>query len=179
MERPVLLLALACGVFFTLGCQDQQALAELEKLRAQADIEERNKVLVEKSIRCIDTQDFERLRTLWAADLSVHSLDAPEPFGREGTIEYIQTYYSAFPDNIHTIHNIIAEGDFVAVMLTNTATHQEDFMGIPVTGNAIDIAGMHLVKVVDSVVAEWWLLDDNLGLMQQLGMELQPAATEG
>jgi len=157
---------------------NQQALAELEAMKAQAEVEEQNKAVVVESLRGIDDQDWERLRELWAEDISVYSLDKPEPFGREDTIEYIQAFYTAFPDNVHDIHEIIAEGDFVAVMLTNTGTHQEDFFGIPGTGNTISVGAMHLVKVLDGVVVEWWLLDDNLGLMQQLGMELRPAALE-
>ena len=146
--------------------------------KAQEEIKEQNKEVVLGSIRGIDAQDSESLRNLWAEDFSCHSLDMPEPFGREETIEYIQEFYSAFPDNTHDIHNIIAEGDFVAVMLTNSATHQEDFAGIPATGKKVRFAGMHLVKVLNGVVVEWWLLDDNLGFNQQLGMELRPAVGE-
>jgi C-1 hydroxylase len=178
MKRSLVFLPLVIVMAFTLGCQDQQALAELEEMKAQAAIEEQNKEIVLESIRSIDAQDFDSLRDLWAEDLSCYLLDMPEPFGREQTIEYIQAFYSAFPDNVHNIHNAIAEGDFVAVMLTNNATHQEDFAGIPATGGTVSFAGMHLVKVLDGVVVDWWLLDDNLGFMQQLGMELQPAAGE-
>ena len=178
MNRSLVFLPLVILMAFTLGCQDQQALAELEEINAQTAIEEQNKRTVLESIRGIDAQNFDSLRDLWAEDFSCHSLDMPEPFGREETIKYIQAFYSALPDNTHDIHNIIAEGDFVAVMLTNSATHQEDFGGIPATGNRVSFAGMHLVKVLDGVVVEWWVLDDNLGFMQQLGMELRPAAVE-
>ena len=155
-----------------------RSLAELEGMKAQAAVEEQNKEVVLESIRGIDAQDFESLRDLWAEGFSCYLLDMPEPFGREETIEYIQEFYSAFPDNTHDIQNNIAEGDFVAVMLTNSATHQEDFAGIPATGKKVRFAGMHLVKVLNGVVVEWWLLDDNLGFNQQLGMELRPAVGE-
>ena len=102
--------------------------------------------------------------------------DMPEPFGREETIEYIQGFYSSFPNNTHDIHKIIAEGDLVAVMVTNTANHQADFAGIPATGNEVKFAGMSLVRISERQVAEWWILDDNLGFMQQLGMELRLAS---
>ena len=84
----------------------------------------------------------------------------------------------AFPDNVHDIHQIIAEGDLVAVMLTNTGTHQEDFFGIP--GRATPSALEHCIwlRCWTALVVEWWLLDDNLGLWQQLGMELRPAGLE-
>ena len=158
--------------------QDQKAISELEKLKAEIEVEDQNKAVVVESLRGIDDQNWERLRQLWAEDISVHSLDKPEPFGREETIEYIRTFYAAFPDNTHNIQKIITEGDFVSVMLTNNATHQEDFFGIPVTGNSVSIGAMHLIKVMDGVIVEWWLLDDNLGLMQQLGMELRPATLD-
>ena len=178
MNRSLVFLPLVILMAFTLGCQDQQALAELDGMNAQAAVEEQNKGVVLESIRGIDAQDFESLRDLWAEGFSCYLLDMPEPFGREETIEYIQAFYSAFPDNAHDIRNVIAEGDFVAVMLTNSATHQEDFAGIPATGNKVSFAGMHLVRVLDGVIVEWWVLDDNLGFMQQLGMELRPAAVE-
>jgi predicted ester cyclase len=100
------------------------------------------------------------------------------PAHQRPTFEYIQAFYSAFPDNAHDIHKVIAEGDFVAVMLKNSATHQKDFAGIPATGNKVSFAGMHMVRALDGVVVEWWVLDDNLGFMQQLGMGLRPVAVE-
>lgn len=178
MKRVLVLVPLVTLIALTLGCQDQQALAALEEIRAQAMVEEQNKEIVLQSIRVIDAQDFDGLRDLLAEGFTCHFLDLPEPFGREETIEYIQAYYAALPDSTHDIHNIIAEGDFVAVMVTNNGTNQEDFEGIPATGNKVSIAGMHLVKVSGGVVVEWWVLDDNLGFMHQLGMELRPTASE-
>ena len=179
MKRLLVLVSLVSLIAFTLGCHDQQALAELEEMRTLAMVEDQNKEIVLQAIRAIDAQDFGGLRNLLAEDFSCHFLDTPEPFGREETIEYIQAYYSALPDNTHDIHNIIAEGDFVAMMVTNKGSHQEDFSGIPATGNKVSIGGMYLAKVADGVIVEWWVLDDNLGFMLQLGMELRPAAVDG
>ena len=30
------------------------------------------------------------------------------------------------------------------------------------------------MRIADGKVKEWWALEDNLGLMRQLGMELKP-----
>ena len=178
MKRLLVLVPLVSLIALSLGCQDQQALAELEDMKAQALVEDQNKESVLQAIRAIDAQDFSGFRNLLAEDFSCRFLDMPEPFGREETINYIQAFYSALPDNTHEIHNIIAEGDFVAMMVTNIGTHQEDFSGIPATGNKVSIGGMYLAKVVDGVINEWWVLDDNLGFMQQLGMELRPSALD-
>ena len=65
--------------------------------KAQEEIKEQNKEVVLGSIRGIDAQDSESLRNLWAEDFSCHSLDMPEPFGREETIEYIQDVLLRLP----------------------------------------------------------------------------------
>ena len=65
MNRSLVFLPLVILMAFTLGCQDQQALAELEGMKAQAEVEEQNKEVVLESIRGIDAQDFESLRDLW------------------------------------------------------------------------------------------------------------------
>ena len=176
MKNPLVVVSMVALSALAVGCQDRHALAELEDMKAQAEAQQQNKEIVQDSIRAIDAQDSERLRNLWADDFSCHFLDMPEPFGREETIEYVWDFYSSFPNNTHDIQKIIAEGDFVAVMLTNTANHQADFAGIPATGNEVSFAGMSLVRISEGKVAEWWLLDDNLGFMQQLGMELRPAS---
>jgi predicted ester cyclase len=176
MKSPLVLALIVVLMALTAGCQDRQALAELEAIKAQAEVEEQNEGIVQESIRAIDAQDFEGLRNLWAENFSCHFLNMPEAFGREETIEYIQEFYSSFPNNTHDIHKIIADGDFVAVMMTNTANHQADFAGIAATGNEVSFAGVHLARISNGTVAEWWALDDNLGFMQQLGMELRPAS---
>ena len=176
MKSQLFVVSIVALIVLAVGCQDRQARAELEDFKAQAEVQQRNKEIVQESIRAIDAQDSETLRNLWADDVSCHFLDMPEPFDREETIRYIQDFYSSFPNNTHDVHKIIAEGDLVAVMVTNTANHQTDFGGIPATGKEVSFAGMHLVRISEGQVAEWWVLDDNLGFMQQLGMELRPAS---
>ena len=46
MKRWLVCLPLVILMAFTLSCQDQQALAELGKMKAQAEVEEQNKALV-------------------------------------------------------------------------------------------------------------------------------------
>ena len=46
MKRWLVFLPLVILMAFTLGCQDQQAIAELEEMRAQAELEEQSKAIV-------------------------------------------------------------------------------------------------------------------------------------
>ena len=46
MKKEFMILPLALILCFMVGCQDKEAIAELEEFRAQAALEEQNKALV-------------------------------------------------------------------------------------------------------------------------------------
>jgi steroid delta-isomerase-like uncharacterized protein len=143
-----------------------------------SDIEEANKAVVQAVYDAIDAQDYDRLSELTADDFVGHVAGVPEPFDKDAVFEMIRNWYGAFPDYVHVVEAMVAEGDRVAVRLTYNATHQGEFEGIPATGNRISYAGAHMVTVVDGQVQEMWVLEDMLGLMTQLGMQLVPAEQE-
>lgn len=89
-------------------------------------------------------------------------------------IQVIKDFYRAFPDSTHEIGDILAEGKKIAVRLNQYGTHMGDYEGIPATGSKINIAAMHISLIEGGKVREWWLLEDTLGHMQQLGLVLKP-----
>ncbi len=86
----------------------------------------------------------------------------------------MQMFYAAFPDYTHQVDGLVAEGDWVAARVTYRATHQGEFMGIPPTGNSVTYGGTNFLRVVDGQIHEFWMLENELSLMQQLGMQLVP-----
>ena len=48
MKKLFMILPLALILCFMVGCQDKEAMAELEAMKAQAGIEEQNKEIVER-----------------------------------------------------------------------------------------------------------------------------------
>ena len=81
-----------------------------------------------------------------------------------------QAYFSAFPDLHVTVDDLIAEGDKVVKVWTAHSTHKGELMGIPPTGKAIVVKGMEVFRIADGKIAENWISQDNLGMMQQLGV---------
>ncbi len=69
---------------------------------------------------------------------------------------------------------MVAEGDKVAVKLTQYGTHTAKYKGIEPTNKYVTVPATHIMMIVNGKVKEWWALEDNLGLMTQLGMELKP-----
>ena len=59
MKKLLLILPLTLILFFMFGCQDKEAMAELDALKAQAELEEQNKEFVLHFYEEIDKQNFE------------------------------------------------------------------------------------------------------------------------
>jgi steroid delta-isomerase-like uncharacterized protein len=138
-------------------------------------IQAQNKETFREAFAAIDRGDFGAFQDLLASDYVCHFMGTPEPVGRDSIVEVIKTFYAAFPDNTHVINDLVAEGDKVAARLTEHATHKGQFQGIPATGRKVICSQMHIATIVDGKFKESWVLEDNLGRMRQIGMELRPA----
>jgi len=169
-----LIIPLAILLCLTFSCQRQGEKTELEELKAQAEIETQNKVVVRKFFEAIDNGNLDIVKELVADDFAVQAPGLPEPWGIDNLIQVIKTHYASFPDWTHVIEDIIAEGNKVAVKLTQNGTHKAEYEGIPATENKVIMPAMHLITIVDGKVKEWWVIEDYLGLYMQLGMELKP-----
>jgi len=109
------------------------------------------------------------LDELFAPDFVNHDSGAPTG-DREGLKQLLAGGLSAFPDLQATIADMVAEGDKVVVRSTLHGTHQGALMGIPATGKAVAITGLYLLRFAQGKIAEAWVEQDNLGMMQQLGV---------
>jgi len=139
-----------------------------------------NKQAVRDSFAAMDKQDYARCRELWPAVDGVHKpikiVGAPD-MDREELIGFLQGYWKAFPDTKHVINEVVAEGDIVVARVTCEGSQRGEFEGMPATGKQVKYAGVHIIKFLDGKIQEWWCMDDNLGMMQQLGLQLAPAKT--
>jgi predicted ester cyclase len=59
----------------------------------------------------------------------------------------------------------------VFVKFRLTGTHQGDFFGIPATGKQVDIYEVGVFRLEHGQVVEGWFMADELGLIEQLGVE--------
>ena len=57
---------------------------------------------------------------------------------------------------------------------TITATHQRPFQGLPPTGKTVRITDINIVRMANGKFVENWGEQDNLGLLQQLGVMAPP-----
>jgi predicted ester cyclase len=69
-----------------------------------------------------------------------------------------------------TIEDLIAEGDKVVARWTSHATHQGEYMGISPTGEEVEFTGISVYRIEAGKIAESWSVEDELGLMRQIGV---------
>jgi predicted ester cyclase len=98
------------------------------------------------------------------------------PQGREGIKAIASAMRKGFPDIKFTIDHQIAEGDFVVSYLTVSGTHKGEIFGMPATGKHATWAEAHFVKLVNGKMTEHWGVQDQLGMLRQLGLAPAPQA---
>src|SRR5215217_6667506 len=87
-------------------------------------------------------------------------------------------FRQGFPDVVSTIEDLIAEGDKVVAHWRSRATHQGNYMGIPPTGNRIEFTGISVYRIEEGKIAQEWTVEDQFGLMQQIGAIPEPEQSE-
>ena len=171
MKNLLFVVSLVILLCFTFGCQNKAEKAELEKFRAQAEIEKQNEAIVRQVFEAIDAQDFARFQELFVPEIIGHYSGPQEDLTLDSTIQLIKTFYQAFPDYSHSIEDVFAKGDKVVIRILQQATQKAEFQGIP-PGNKISYYQISIMQVKDGKVINWWVVEDNLGMMTQLGLEL-------
>ena len=102
-------------------------------------------------------------------DYRLHAPGVPVALDGETTKQVVRMYGNSFPDLKHTVDEVIADGDNVAVRWTVRGTHRGEFQGIAATGNSITLSGITVHHVADLRLRETWLVYDNMELLQQIG----------
>ncbi len=174
MKKLLFVVPLVLVFCFTLACQDKAARAELYKVAKQAQIEEQNKTIVRQFFEAIDAQNYARMKELLAPDFVLHYSGPQQDFAGEAFIQLVRAYYTAFPDGVHIFEDILAVGDKVVNRALWEGTQKAEFEGLPATGTKVKFYQIGISRVEDGKIKETWVVEDNLGMMTQLGMELRP-----
>ena len=178
MKKLFMIIPLTLMLCFMVGCQDKEAMAELEAMKAQKEVEEQNKEVVKRYWNGKwNERRPEILDELMTPDVVYHGTSM-EMHGVEEYKQVYNMYRSALHDTQITIEELIAEGDKVMTRLTTRGVHKGELAGIPPTGNEFTGSQFTVFRLVNGKIAEEWEIFDELGMMMQLGMELKPKELE-
>jgi steroid delta-isomerase-like uncharacterized protein len=90
--------------------------------------------------------------------------------GLEAVKQRQAMFAAAFPDQQMIVEDLVAEGDRVVARTTFNGTHQGEMQGIPATGKPVSVSMITIFRFDNGKIAEGWLVNDALGMMQQLGV---------
>lgn len=147
-------------------------MAELEKYRAQAAVEEQNKALAIRFTDAYQKGDIAAVREICSPDFIEHGVG--QTFSLEQVIETLKGNMAIFSDFTIIAEDMIAKGDRVAVRYLAKVTHTGEGLGIPATGKKAESTGIEILRCENGKIAEAWTAEDVLGLLTQLGFALRP-----
>ncbi|MGB6865835.1 MAG: ester cyclase [Candidatus Aminicenantaceae bacterium] len=175
MKKLCMILPLALILCFMVGCQDKEAMAELEEFKAQAQVEEENMAFVRNVFDGLNKQNEAVYEEFYSPEYGWYfPANNPKALTREEEAGFVKLLWAAFPDIRWEIAEMIASGDTVMVRFTVSGTHEGEYQGLPPTGNKWETGGVWTARIKDGKLIEVREEADVLGWMQQLGMELKP-----
>jgi steroid delta-isomerase-like uncharacterized protein len=175
MKKLLFVVSLVILLCFTISCQNKSEKTELEKFKAQAEVEAKNKALANSIWEAWNKGDYEAWKQMHAPEYVWYSpSNSAKPLSREETIEMAKMFHTSFPDAITGVEELIAAGDRVISRWIFRGTHKGEFAGIPATGKKIESSGIMITRIENGKSVEDKEDWDMQGFMQQLGMELKP-----
>lgn len=105
-------------------------------------------------------------------DVVVHA-GGQEFRGPEAATQLAQGLKAALPDMKITHHDVLSQGDQVAIRWTAIATHGGNYFGVPASGNAVNLTGIDWFRFKNGKISELWIEYDNALVLQQMGAMAQ------
>jgi steroid delta-isomerase-like uncharacterized protein len=138
-------------------------------------LEEENKALTRRLFdedlnEADQTTRFRVADEIVADDYVDHTNPPGLQHGLESHKQVVTIFRAAFPDVTWIIEDLVAEEDKVAMRAIMRGTHKGDFFGMPPTGKQVMVSGIQILRIANGKIAEHWGNNDDLGLMQQLGI---------
>ena len=142
-----------------------------------------NLKLDEEKIAAWNAHDVDRSLTILSDDIVWQDVGSPQPFnGQEAVRQYIQNWFSAFPDiKINVINRVVTE-DQIASELEFTGTNTGALQvapgvpPIPPTGKTITGKGTYFVRFKNGKAVEVHTYPDAAGMLMQLGLMPMPGS---
>ena len=118
--------------------------------------------------------DLKTVDELLAADSVTHTPTWGMPNNRVGLKQLIAGFRTAFPDLHCTVEDEIQQGDKSAAHCKIRGTHKGSIFGNPPTGRLVEVQGIIFANIENGRIVEAWILVDQMGMLQQLGIVPPP-----
>lgn len=129
---------------------------------------ERNRATVLRFFREVMAgRDIDILDELAVDDYHDHVAFPGQGQGREGLKRRVALILTAFQPR-QELHDVVVDGDRVAVHWTLRGVHSGPFLGIPATGEPVQFDGVDLYALSDGRMAQHWNVVDLWAFYRQV-----------
>jgi steroid delta-isomerase-like uncharacterized protein len=119
----------------------------------------------------LNTGDWSSAGEILTDDVVMHHPSAPEPIrGLDAVQGFLGMFRAGMPDLSMHAEDVAGDGERVAVRWNAHGTHTQEMFGIPATNNEISIHGVSFFRFEDGRIAEDWVEENTLSVLQQLGV---------
>ena len=147
---------------------------KIDDLVVAATIPDAQREATLKAIRAFyefwNTGDEALLKEAIADSFTDHTLPPGRPQGPEGPAFASRQFRAAVPDLKVAVEKVIVAGDYVTVHMKFTGHFTGTFGQIAGKGQPIAFIATDLVRVGNGHVTDNWHIEDNLTLLQQMGI---------
>ena len=122
--------------------------------------------LAETFLAMVNTHDPDLVDRFVAEDYLNHNDFVAD--GREANRQFWTAFFAALPDVGATMKDLVTSGDRVVGRFVYQGTHTGDFMGIPASGNPVEMRSIDIWRVEDALAESAMFVEhwDELNLMQ-------------
>ena len=122
---------------------------------SQMSISQQNKAVVRRFIEdVVNTGNVDHLDRLVSPECIETDGRIRIPSGVEGMAEHVRAVRAVYRDLFLTVDRQIAEGDWVATVITARGTHAAEWLGMAPTGKQLVFTGVNVDRVVDGRIVE-------------------------
>jgi predicted ester cyclase len=125
------------------------------------------KDVVTTFIQALNHKDWDGIRRLCSPDYIHHAPRVPTA----DLAAYIDTagrMFDAFPDMRATVHQLVAEGEYVATRYTARGTHTGDFYSVKPTGRTVTLPVIGILHIIGDTITEGWFEFDTAEIYHQI-----------
>ena len=127
-----------------------------------------NVAAIESAVAQMNAGNVDGYLELYADNLTVHGYP-PGVEGKAGVTEFYRSFRNAFSDFELTVEDVLTDGDKVAGRYTIRGTHSGELMGVPGSGNKVEVDGQSFFRFENGRVVERWQAMDAVPLLIQIG----------
>jgi predicted ester cyclase len=147
---------------------------KINDLVVAASISDAQRDATMKAVRAFydfwNTGDETLLQQAVAPNFTDHTLPPGRPQGPEGPAFASRRFRAAVPDLKVTVEKMIVAGDYVTVHMNFTGHFTGRFGQTQGKGQSVPFIATDLVKIENGRITDNWHIEDNLTLLQEMGV---------